>query len=530
VNLCTQIKDTLAEEHNFFKHSLSKPLLSQQRHLQCILRNNQYCEYGVSHNFSAIKTIEEFQQNVPIVDYDNISQYIKRMQLGESNILCTEAVKFFEVTGGSTAGPKYIPYTNNSLIALRSALHPWLYDLLDNRKNIINGYGYWAISPKATALNITEGGIPIGIDNDVEYFGHEVAQLLSKTFVYSPSMLKNQSLNAWRYITLRHLLAKKALRFISVWSPTFILDLMDYLKNNYQCFINDIASGQVSFGFDESFQADVERARTIETACQGGKINVRLLWRELDTISCWVDGSAGIYIEQLRDLFPGIYIQGKGLLATEGVISIPFYETNKSVLAVNSGFYEFLGDDNKAYLCTDVQLGECYQMVITTYAGLYRYAIGDRVRVTGWHEKTPQLEFIGRGGLVSDLCGEKLTEDFVLDRLPKSKGFAMLSPMIDSARYYILLLDAENWCANEAELCAVQVEAKLNDNPQYQYARKIGQLARVKFVCIDSPWKHYIDFLERTGRRVGDIKPTAIAKNNELFAYFMQKNAIKIKL
>ncbi len=523
MSLCTQIKDSSVEESDLFLYSLDAPLQSQQRCLLNILRSNQCCEYGKRYGFSTINSIKEFQQLVPVVDYEHISKYIDRMLVGEKNILCNDPVRFFEVTGGSTAGPKHIPYTDLSLAALQSALQPWLYDLLVNREGVFSGRSYWAISPKINKISETPGGTKIGIDNDAEYFGSEVASLISQTFVYSPSMLKDQDLDSWRYITLRYLLATEDLRFISVWSPTFILDLMDHLKKNYRSIVDDIASGNCAGSIDR-FDPDPERAATVERACLGSKLNAGLLWSELDTISCWIDGASKIYSKQLYDLFPGVYIQGKGLLATEGIITIPLCETNRSVLAINSGFYEFVDDADKVHLCSEVRQGECYQVLITTYAGLYRYAIGDRVRVTGWHGKTPQLEFIGRGGLVSDLCGEKLTENFVLERLPQSKGFAMLSPMMTPERHYVLLLDSDYWSQAEAGDCAIHMDEALNDNPQYLYARKIGQLASVEAVRINAPWKHYADFASSKRRNMGDLKHAALASDSELFDYLVQYN------
>ena len=41
----------------------------------------------------------------------------------------------------------------------------------------------------------------------------------------------------------------------------------------------------------------------------------------------------------------------------------------------------------------DVEVGKEYELVITTYAGLYHYCVGDIVRVTGFHNSAPQFHF-----------------------------------------------------------------------------------------------------------------------------------------
>ena len=50
------------------------------------------------------------------------------------------------------------------------------------------------------------------------------------------------------------------------------------------------------------------------------------------------------FLPELRALFPGVEIQGKGLLATEGVISIPLMGRPAPVPAVTSHFLEFLDE------------------------------------------------------------------------------------------------------------------------------------------------------------------------------------------
>ena len=61
-----------------------------------------------------------------------------------------------------------------------------------------------------------------------------------------------------------------------------------------------------------------------------------------------------------------------------------------------------------------------YDIVLTQHGGLYRYRIGDRVRVTRFYQATPCLEFVGRSDAVCDLTGEKLHERFA--SLPGASG------------------------------------------------------------------------------------------------------------
>ena len=88
---------------------------------------------------------------------------------------------------------------------------------------------------------------------------------------------------------------------------------------------------------------------------------------------------------------------------------------------------------------------------MTTGGGLYRYRMRDRVRVVGFVEATPALEFLGKEEGVSDLRGEKLSEGFVTKVLSKTLGkwridadFAMLAPeSAAAAGRYSLFIEAE---------------------------------------------------------------------------------------
>ena len=58
----------------------------------------------------------------------------------------------------------------------------------------------------------------------------------------------------------------------------------------------------------------------------------------------------------------------------------------------------------------EVEEGRKYFILPTTAFGLYRYHIHDLVRVTGFHNGTPLLEFLSKGSHFANLTGEKLSE------------------------------------------------------------------------------------------------------------------------
>jgi len=138
-------------------------------------------------------------------------------------------------------------------------------------------------------------------------------------------------------------------------------------------------------------------------------------------------------------------------------------------------------------------------------------ALGDRVRVHGFAAKTPMLEFIGRSGVVSDLCGEKITEEFALRMLaPFGLRFATLAPQPRGAAGYVVLLDAAEISAPDARVLGRKLDEALGADPQYAYARALRQLAPLAAVRCDQPLRSWIDAGVRRGQRLGDIKPCAL--------------------
>ncbi len=72
-------------------------------------------------------------------------------------------------------------------------------------------------------------------------------------------------------------------------------------------------------------------------------------------------------------------------------------------------FFEFEDEAGKIFYLHEIAIGGVYEMILSQKGGLYRYRIGDRVRVSHFYLKTPCLEFIGRKALISDFTILKLS-------------------------------------------------------------------------------------------------------------------------
>src|SRR5204863_1444090 len=106
-----------------------------------------------------------------------------------------------------------------------------------------------------------------------------------------------------------------------------------------------------------------------------------------------------------------------GLLASEGRMTIPLEGgTASGVLDIWSHYFEFIPEGEidspqpTVLGAHELAEGKSYFIIPTTAYGLYRYHISDLVRVTGFFNRTPLIEFLSKGAHFANLTGEKLSE------------------------------------------------------------------------------------------------------------------------
>ena len=117
-------------------------------------------------------------------------------------------------------------------------------------------------------------------------------------------------------------------------------------------------------------------------------------------------------------LFSSVYAasEGPGIF---GVNEWPFdrERTSAYTLQTKKVFYEFIpqadvdANNPKVLLAEETEIGEVYEIVITTTEGLYRYRIGDLIKVLEFSpDGSPVVDIMGRTKMTLSLHGEKLQE------------------------------------------------------------------------------------------------------------------------
>jgi hypothetical protein len=530
-----------------FHRALSHPEQAQSENLSRILRATRDTTQSTRvPGFSRIRTAREFQDAVPLSTPDSVLPDIEALKAGTPRVLTQEPVSRFEPSGGSSGASKYVPMTRGLLDEFHRALAPMLFDLLHSRPAVREGPSYWSISPIGRKQGRTAGGIPVGSVEDSAYFPRFLQPVLSRVFAVPGTVARLPDVESCRYVTLWFLVACEELALLSVWNPSFLTLLMDALERHGERLAEDLERGVCrppgEGGVDAvlsamRFSPRPERARVLREALRSG-LQGRMLWPRLALLSMWTDAQAAHSVAPARRRFDGVDVQGKGLLATEGVVTLPLFGAPAPVLAVRSHFFEFLDPEHpeaRPRLAHELEVGRTYSVLLSTSGGLLRYRIGDLVRVEGFHHATPCLRFLGRADAVSDLVGEKLAAtrvSSVLDALlPAVLGgprpsFAMVAPEWEphAPPAYRLFLETglPDARLNEA---AQSLERALCEGYHYRYARELGQLGPVSALRVTEGSRHYEARCIALGQRAGDIKPTDLHRQAGWTAWFSQQGA-----
>lgn len=498
-----------------FRSSLGNCESAQERHLLQLLKINRKCLYGCRHSFSDIRTTRDFQEKVPLTRYEDYAAYIDQIAEGKKNILTRGNVIMFEPSSGTTAARKLIPYTAALKTEFQKGIAPWIVSLYSRFPELTRTRAYWSVSPSNTNKPATYGTLPVGFDDDWSYLG-VMGRLFYSWIAVLPEKVHDKSaLDDFRRITLSSLLTAEDLGLISVWSPSFLTLLLDYYVDHQaevHAFIRETHGAALSHR--------ISRLKEIGRQKNG----IEKIWPQLQVISCWTDAASKIEAKRLKSFFPNTHIQGKGLLATESFVSLPFSFSHDPVLAIRSHFFEFLSESGEIRLSHQLEKGQAYSVVVTTSGGLYRYCLEDSILVTGFLGDTPTIRFVGKSNHTSDMFGEKLNPRHVAGIINRlfdglTVRFCMLAPDTSTGKHHYTLFIQ---CHEEIPPgTSLRMENLLQENPNYRYCVDLGQLHPVRIYKIDgSGCARYEERCLEQGQKLGDIKPTALSTLDNWRHYF----------
>ncbi|MBF0430873.1 MAG: GH3 auxin-responsive promoter family protein [Fibrobacteria bacterium] len=497
----------------------------QNNLLRQIILKNQNTAFGQHYGFNHINTLAEFRERVPLLDYEDFQPYIESLSFAHQSSLTADPVLLFEPTSGSASPTKLIPYTSGLKQEFQRAVNVWLYDVYRHYPGLLGTKSYWSVSPRNDGFAQTKSGIPVGFEHDSDYLGFSKV-FLNHTFAVPGGVSCLRHIDNFWYCTGLFLLRCRALGLISVWNPTYLELLTDAIEKYFPQLVKDVHDGTLTLPQDEDSRhllryiyPDVKRAMSLEQihtrySFDGGDFFTSV-WPRLQLISCWDQGESQKASRMLRKKIPRTDFQGKGLVATEGIISIPWVKAGGCLPTYTSHFLEFLPEDSDCTkLVHELVKGCRYTPIITTSGGLYRYNMHDKIEVTGHFKGLPVMEFKGRDQ-VCDMVGEKLHEQQValaIDKVLSDKGvtalFTLFAPrQKDKQWHYVFYLEPAVNDETAYTNVADALDAELKNNFYYKHARELGQLGRVcLFLIRRNGYGDYIKACCKQGQDLGSIK------------------------
>ncbi len=396
-------------------------------------------------------------ERIPVVTYEDLAPWIEQQQLRpRAKVITPERIHFWEQTSGSSGAAKSIPYTTSLIASFSAMFCVWLDDLIRHGPPFTTGKSYLCISPQI--------GTGMAGTDDTAFLNWYWQALLNRFIVRTAKWYPTAE--HFRWALARALIQAEDLEVFSLWSPSFLMVQLGYIQDNAPQLI-------------AALNHRISRQRLNLLA--EPEIPWTQLWPELKLISCWDRMHAADQAAHLQRSFPNVFIQGKGLLATEGPMTIPLIPAQGFVPMVNQVVLEFLDQRGNLIGIDELEANKTYELILSQKGGLCRYRIGDRVQVGHWYKNTPCLNFVGRGDHVSDLVGEKLTESFVATVLRDlglvQCGFCCLVPVSTSPPHYCLVVER---CNGPLDSLASQLEAALQAAVHYRHARVLGQLDSVR--------------------------------------------------
>lgn len=429
------------------------PEVTQLRVLQDILKSAQNSEIGKKLGFAEIKTVDAFRKKISISDYAQVEAEIDRLKAGAADIFFDGPAASFIATSGSTGVPKLLPESNNGVLVkgLVSQIRAILLLMLAPEV-MAPGKKVLAIA-NPSEYGKTDGGIPIGSASGQAAKDMPVEML--KKMVLPPEMMmaKELSNEATDYLTIRYALEEKNLVGVVCSNIAHFNILLKKMNATAADLLADIETGQIStkISLNEDLRARLvakltpnpERAEELKTILTKHKtLDVAGIWPDFSVVSCWMSSSAAKIVADVKKSLPAtVKFLEWGYGASEGKFNIPDKAQDPAgLLALFGYFFEFLpveSTNNETVLVHELKQGGYYELIITSYSGLYRYNMKDIVYVTEINNQIPRVVFVSKASERLDIEHLKLMIYEIEGSIQK-----VSAQQNQEIRFFQILLDA----------------------------------------------------------------------------------------
>ncbi|KAB2595820.1 jasmonic acid-amido synthetase JAR1-like [Pyrus ussuriensis x Pyrus communis] len=488
----------------------------QRKTLKKILEENGSAEYLQGLGLNGRTDPESFKACVPLVTHKDLDPYIQRIAEGDSSpILTGKPVPSFSVSSGTTQGrPKFLPFTDE-LMETTMQIFQTSFAFRNREYPIANGKALQIIYGSKQFK--TQGGLPVGTATTNVYLNHKFKTTM-KTMqsqccspdgvIFGPDF--QQSL--YCHLLCGIIFRDEVQMISSAFAHSIVLAFRTF-ELVWEELCADIRDGVLSDRITEpSIRSAVSKllspnpklADLIHGKCSGlsnwyGLIPA--LFPNVKYIYGIMTGSMEHYLKKLRHYAGELPLLSADYGSSEGWVGAnvnPKLPPELATFAVipNVGYYEFIPLRNNSgeqpVGLTEVTVGEEYEVVLTSVAGLYRYRLGDIVKVVGFYNSTPELKFVCRSNLLLSINIDKNTEkDLQLSVEEAAKPLAAEKlEVVDFSSHVDLSTDPGHYV----------IFWELNGEPNHQVLSECCN-------CLD---KAFVDVGYMSSRKVNTIGPLEI--------------------
>lgn len=503
-------RERVFAERQVLRAAFADPVGHQRRVLSDLLEFNAGTEYGKQHGFARIRTLDDYRRAVPVQTYADLEPWIERAAGGEQNVLTADRPAVFFTSSGSTGAHKKIPVTPRFM---RTTFFPFYFaawapliehfpDILDSPGAVLNLKHDPIAAPPTTA-----SGRPHVGASQVD-FGAAFGEPLSAEpgtgapwATLAVPVAADQHAEKM-YLRLR-LAVENDVRCIIGINPAMVAAVPYQLNLWWPRIVKEVRDG--TLGGLPHRAPDPARATDLERlAHRHGTVRPSHIWPRMRALFCWTTGLASLYLPRLREEFgPGVAALPAPVAASEGPVGVALdRHACAGSLVVNAAVYEFadadrdLSPDTATLQPHELEADRDYHVVFSHVGGLYRYAVGDVVRVVDHQDGVPRLEYTGRANR-SDHAGERLRDAQVIRALHRALDATGLelrnaacrvteSPH-RSAGYEFAVAPRTPWSQDESgRFTAFLDEALQRESADYRTARTRGRLSAPALLRLDS--------------------------------------------
>ena len=402
---------------------------AQKRVLHRILQQNQHTTFGRRHRFAEVNSIADYQRLCPVQGYDSLRPYIDEQEDTGQSAITAEAAEFYARTSGTTGAAKLLPFTRTMLKQIK-------------RQQALAGFLQYRACPRAfrgALLGImgaadegrTENGKKVGSISGVMY---EMLPWPMKQKFILPSGVFGIKDHLTKYLLiLRLALAERDITYIATANPSTFVLLLELTHTHREELLVGIETGQwpterplpikVAKAIKRKLRPNRARAAELRMLfASKDRLVISDIWPHVALMATWTGGNCRIPLQAIKAQLPErTATMDLGLLASECRITFMFGTDSRSGMPVFMDyFFEFvertLWDNKQPIFLTLDQLeqGNEYYLFVTTTGGLYRYDMNDIVKVGGYRNSVPLIEFLQKGRGVTNITGEKLYEKQVI--------------------------------------------------------------------------------------------------------------------